>query len=61
QGVSMGSTNLKRDIPMYADLYMQGRLNLDDLISQEISIDEVDEAYAKLKSGEVIRSIITRF
>lgn len=61
QGVSMGSTNLKRDIPMYADLYMQGRLNLDDLISQEISLDEVDEAYAKLKSGEVIRSIITRF
>lgn len=61
QGVSMGSTNLKRDIPMYADLYMQGRLNLDGLISQEISIDDVDEAYDKLKKGEVIRSIITRF
>lgn len=61
EGVVMGSTNLKRDIPMYADLYMQGRLNLDDLISQEISVDEVDGAYEKLKSGEVIRSIITSF
>lgn len=61
EGVNMGSTNLKRDIPMYADLYMQGRLNLDGLISQEISIDQVDEAYAALKRGEVIRSIITSF
>ncbi|MDR6867437.1 S-(hydroxymethyl)glutathione dehydrogenase/alcohol dehydrogenase [Microbacterium resistens] len=61
EGVVMGSTNLKRDIPMYADLYMQGRLNLDGLVSQEISIDQIDEAYEALKRGEVIRSVITRF
>ncbi|GAA1318667.1 alcohol dehydrogenase catalytic domain-containing protein [Leucobacter albus] len=59
--VKMGSTNLKRDIPMYADMYVQGRLNLDDLISQEISIDEVEAGYAALKRGEVIRSVITSF
>jgi S-(hydroxymethyl)glutathione dehydrogenase/alcohol dehydrogenase len=35
QGVNYGSTNFKRDIPMYADLYLQGRLNLDDLVSKE--------------------------
>lgn len=61
QGVKMGSTNIKRDIPMYADLYVQGRLNLDDLVSQEISLDQVDEAYEQLKRGEVIRSVITTF
>lgn len=59
--VKMGSTNLKRDIPMYADMYVQGRLNLDDLISQEISIDQIEDGYEALKRGEVIRSIITSF
>lgn len=59
--VKMGSTNLKRDIPMYADMYVQGRLNLDDLISQEISIDQIEEGYEALKRGETIRSMITSF
>lgn len=60
-GVAMGSTNHKLDIPMYAQLYLQGRLNLDDLVSQEIGIDDIDEAYRQLSKGEVIRSVITRF
>ena len=33
QGVNFGSTNFKRDIRMYAELYLQGRMNLDDLVS----------------------------
>src|SRR6266852_9795706 len=33
-GVNFGSTNAKRDIPMYAQLYLQGRMNLDDLVSK---------------------------
>lgn len=59
--VSMGSTDLKRDIPLYADLYVDGRFNLDDLVSQEISLDEIDAAYEALKGGTIIRSVITRF
>src|SRR6476620_5313406 len=34
QGVNFGSTNAKRDIPMYAELYLQGPMNLDDLVSR---------------------------
>ncbi len=60
-GVHMGSTNLKHDIPMYADLYVQGRLNLDDLISQEISLGDIDDAYDHLARGGVIRSVVTSF
>ncbi|MCU1480464.1 MAG: alcohol dehydrogenase [Subtercola sp.] len=60
-GVHMGSTNLKKDIPMYAELYLQGRLNLDDLVSQEITLGEIDEAYAQLERGGIIRSVITSF
>jgi S-(hydroxymethyl)glutathione dehydrogenase/alcohol dehydrogenase len=61
QGCYMGSTNIKRDIPMYADLYLQGRFNLDDLISREINISEINEAYEDLKRGAVARSVITSF
>ncbi|MCU1482996.1 MAG: alcohol dehydrogenase [Subtercola sp.] len=61
RGVYMGGTNFKRDIPMYAQLYLQGRFNLDDLLSNEISIDEVNEAYKELEKGGIARSVITRF
>ena len=61
RGVWMGSTNIKNDIPMYADLYLQGRFNLDDLISREIGIDDINEAYNELKQGAIARSVITSF
>ena len=59
EGVWMGSTNSKIDIPMYADLYVQGRYNLDDLVSQTISLDEINEGYDALRAGEIARTVIT--
>lgn len=61
QGVNMGSTTPKRDIPMFAELYLQGRFNLDDLLSKEISLDEVNEGYEALKDSDVTRVVITSF
>jgi S-(hydroxymethyl)glutathione dehydrogenase/alcohol dehydrogenase len=61
KGVFMGSSNIKHDIPMYADLYLQGRFNLDDLISREVNISEINEAYEDLKHGAIARSVITSF
>ncbi|MDO9368458.1 MAG: Zn-dependent alcohol dehydrogenase [Sphingopyxis sp.] len=61
QGVYMGSSNIRHDVPMFADLYLQGRFNLDDLISEEINISQINEAYDKLKHGAIARSIITSF
>lgn len=61
KGVYMGSTNIKHDIPMYANLYLQGRFNLDDLISKEINISEINGAYQELKKGAIARSVITSF
>ena len=60
-GVLMGSANIKHDIPMYADLYLQGRFNLDDLISKEINLSEINEAYQDMKDGMLARSVITSF
>jgi S-(hydroxymethyl)glutathione dehydrogenase/alcohol dehydrogenase len=60
-GVNFGSTNAKRDIPMYAQLYLQGRMNLDDLVSKEISLGEVNDGYAALKDGSLNRVVVTSF
>ncbi|QEW04510.1 zinc-binding dehydrogenase [Microbacterium lushaniae] len=60
-GVYMGSANIKHDIPLYASLFLQGRLNLSDLIASEIAIDEINEAYEELGSGRTARTVITRF
>lgn len=59
QGVYMGSTTPKHDIPLYADLYLQGRFNLDDLMSREIALDGVNEGYESLRDPEVTRVVIT--
>jgi S-(hydroxymethyl)glutathione dehydrogenase/alcohol dehydrogenase len=61
KGVYMGSTNIKRDIPMYAELYRQGRIRLDELVSREINIRDINAAYNELKSGRIARSVITSF
>ena len=60
-GVNFGSTNAKRDIPTYAQLYLQGRMNLDDLVSREISLRDVNDGYAALKDGSLTRVVVTSF
>lgn len=59
QGVYLGSTNAKRDIPLYVNLYLQGRFELDALVSKEISLAEINEGYASLKNPEIARVVIT--
>jgi S-(hydroxymethyl)glutathione dehydrogenase / alcohol dehydrogenase len=61
QGVNYGSTNFKRDIPMYAELYLQGRMTLDDLVSKKISLRDVNEGYAAVKDGSLNRVVVTSF
>lgn len=61
QGVFMGSTTPKRDIRMFAELYLQGRFELDELVSKEISLDEIDEGYRALKDPSINRVVVTSF
>ncbi len=58
RGSNMGSNRFRLDIPRYVELYMNDRLNLDDLVSARISLDQVNEGYAALNRGEVARSVI---
>jgi S-(hydroxymethyl)glutathione dehydrogenase / alcohol dehydrogenase len=61
EGVNFGSTNFKRDIPMYAELYLQGRMNLDDLVSKKIALADVNDGYSALKNGSLNRVVVTSF
>jgi S-(hydroxymethyl)mycothiol dehydrogenase len=47
-----------RDFPMYIDLYLQGRLDLDRFVSETISLNDVEEAFHKMERGEVLRSVV---
>ena len=59
RGVRMGSVNVKVDIPYYAELYAQGRFNLDDLVSNTIALDDITAGYEAVKIGAVARNVIT--
>ncbi|MDR2256478.1 MAG: zinc-binding dehydrogenase [Arthrobacter sp.] len=58
RGVYMGSSDPRRDIPFYADLYLQGRLNLDDLVASTVSLGEIGEAYARQEGGAIARTVV---
>ena len=48
----------ERDFPMLVDLYQQGRLDLDAFVSETIGLDGVEDAFAKMHHGEVLRSVV---
>jgi S-(hydroxymethyl)glutathione dehydrogenase / alcohol dehydrogenase len=57
-GSLMGSVPFQRVIPHYAQLYLDGRLTLDPLISQRIKLEEINKGYEQLIAGETARSVI---
>ncbi len=47
-----------RDFPMLTDLYLQGRLDLDAFVTEEIGLDQVEEAFTTMRTGDVLRSVV---
>lgn len=58
QGTMMGDTVISRDIPWMVDMYDQGRLKLDELISNHFTLDQINEAIASTKSGSAKRNVV---
>jgi len=58
-GSMMGDNRFRIDMPRYVDFYLDGRLRLDEMISARLSLGQVNEAFEKMKAGEVARSVIT--
>lgn len=57
-GSYYGTANTARDFPVYADLYLKGRLDLDRLISKTYRLEQINEAYADMLGGEIARGVI---
>jgi S-(hydroxymethyl)glutathione dehydrogenase/alcohol dehydrogenase len=57
-GSKMGDVVIQRDIPWIVDLYRQGRLKLDELISAHWSLEQINEAIADTKTGSAKRNVI---
>ena len=57
-GTKMGDTVLARDIPWLAELYLQGRLKLDELISARWPLEQINAAMADTKAGNARRNVI---
>jgi S-(hydroxymethyl)glutathione dehydrogenase / alcohol dehydrogenase len=58
KGCLLGSAQIEVDIPRILDLYRAGELKLDELVSRRITLAELPEAFARLRSGEAVRQLV---
>jgi NDMA-dependent alcohol dehydrogenase len=57
-GTVFGSCNPRADISRLARLYQTGQLQLDEMITKRYRLDDINEAYADLRNGEIIRGVV---
>jgi S-(hydroxymethyl)glutathione dehydrogenase/alcohol dehydrogenase len=57
-GSNMGSNAFRIDMPRFVDFYLNGKLNLDAMISRRVPLEGVNEAYADMLAGSVARTVI---
>jgi S-(hydroxymethyl)glutathione dehydrogenase / alcohol dehydrogenase len=55
---SYGGARPQRDFPLLARAYLDGNLKLDELVSRHIALDEINDGFAALKQGEVVRAVV---
>ncbi len=59
KGTAFGGAKGRSQVPSIVDWYMEGLINIDDLITQVRPIEEINEAFAVMKAGEGIRTVVT--
>lgn len=58
QGTLYGSTTPRTDIPLLVDMYLNGKLKLDELITRTYSLSEINQAFQDMKNGKNLRGVI---
>ncbi|WP_284948229.1 Zn-dependent alcohol dehydrogenase [Acidisoma cladoniae] len=58
QGSRMGSNRFRLDIPQLVDFYLQGRLKLDHMISDRLTLPEINLGFERMRAGTALRQII---
>jgi S-(hydroxymethyl)glutathione dehydrogenase/alcohol dehydrogenase len=59
QGSAFGGARGRTDVPKIVDWYMDGRINIDDLITHTLPIEKINEAFDLMHTGESIRTVLT--
>lgn len=57
-GTSFGGARQRVDLPNIVDLYMEGRFKLDELISERVELDQINDAYDRMRRGEIKRDVL---
>ena len=58
RGTAFGGAKGRSDVPQIVDWYMEGKINIDDLITHTFSLDEINQGFNVMHRGESIRSIV---
>ena len=59
KGSAFGGARGRTDVPKIVDWYMQGKINIDDLITHVMPIEKINDAFDLMHKGESIRSVVT--
>ncbi|HLS51137.1 MAG TPA: zinc-binding dehydrogenase, partial [Burkholderiaceae bacterium] len=58
KGSAFGGARGRTDVPKIVDWYMEGKINIDDLITHTLTLDQINEGFDLMKQGESIRSVV---
>ena len=58
RGSAFGGARGRSDVPTIVDWYMQGKINIDDLITHTMPLDEINDAFHLMHEGKSIRSVV---
>ncbi len=59
RGSAFGGARGRTDVPKLVDWYMEGKINIDDLITHQMPLDDINTAFELMHQGESIRSVVT--
>jgi S-(hydroxymethyl)glutathione dehydrogenase/alcohol dehydrogenase len=59
KGSAFGGAKGRRDVPKIVDWYMQGKINIDDLITHVLPLDKINDAFDLMHHGDSIRTVVT--
>jgi S-(hydroxymethyl)glutathione dehydrogenase/alcohol dehydrogenase len=59
KGTAFGGARGRTDVPRIVDWYMEGKINIDDLITHVMRIEKINDGFDLMRKGESIRSVAT--
>ena len=58
KGTAFGGAKGRSDVPQIVDWYMDGKINIDDLITHRLSLEDINQGFELMHAGESIRSVV---